>query len=142
MWLAERGWKVTAVDYARVGIEILKQRAAGQKKLVIDARVANLEAHEFEVLPNSYDLIVVCNYLQRDLFPSIKRGTRVGGMVIAVNPMVDDNPDIKPMNPAYLVNRGELREQFEGWKLMWHFQGKSGEGPQRAIAQVVARRIS
>lgn len=144
MWLAEHGWKVTAVDYARVGIDILKQRAAAEKKkkLVIDARVANLEAHEFEVEPNSYDLVVVCNYLQRDLFPSIRRGTRVGGVVIAVNSMLDDDPDIKPMNPAYLVSRGELRAQFEGWKLLWYFEGKSGEGPQRAIAQVVARRIS
>jgi SAM-dependent methyltransferase len=140
IWLAERGWRVTAVDYSPVAIEILQQRAA-EKRVAIDSRIADLERHEFLIEPRSYDLIVVCNYLQRDLFPSLKEGLLSGGMVIAVAAMVDDAPDVRPMNPAYLVKRGELRAEFAGWELIWYFEGKYAMEPRRASAEIVARRI-
>src|SRR6266487_3391407 len=98
IWLAEHGWKVTAVDNSSVAIDILRQRATA-KGVMVDSRVADLERHEFVIGPQSYDLTVVCQYLQRDLFPSIKEGTRIGGVVIAVIAMPDDDPNAKPMNP-------------------------------------------
>src|SRR2546425_738049 len=65
IWLAERGWQVTAVDSSRVAIEILEQRAS-EKGLAVNTVLADLERHEFVIEPESYELIVVCNYLQRD----------------------------------------------------------------------------
>src|SRR5687768_13077761 len=81
LWLACRGWHVTAVDSSTVAIDILRQRSA-EKCVTIDARLADLERHEFMIQAKSYDLIVVCNYLQRDLFPMIREGTCIGGVVI------------------------------------------------------------
>src|SRR5262249_44345425 len=98
IWLAERGWRVTAVDSSQVAIELLQQRASAAG-LTMDCRIANLERHEFTIEPGAYDLIVVCNYLQRDLFPSIKEGTAASGLVIAVIAMIDNDPAVKPMNP-------------------------------------------
>src|SRR5437867_6936640 len=63
IWLAQRGWKVTAVDYSNVAIDILRQRAT-EKGVTVDSRVADLERHEFVIEPRSYDLTVVCQYLQ------------------------------------------------------------------------------
>ena len=60
LWLAERGWQVTAVDYSRVAIEMLRQRSA-KKGVEINSCVADLEQHEFVIEPGSYDLIVICN---------------------------------------------------------------------------------
>ena len=115
IWLAERGWAVTAVDNSRVAMEILEQRARA-RAVTIRSCLADLERHEFVIEPASYDLIVVCNYLQRDLFPSIRAGTRIGGVVIAVISMLDDDPNVSPMNPAYLLHPGELRGEFDGWE--------------------------
>jgi tellurite methyltransferase len=141
IWLAERGWRVTAVDNSRVAIEIL-QRRASEKGLTIDSRIADLERHEFIIEPEAYDLILNCRYLQRDLFPAIKAGARVGGVVIAVIAMVDDDPQIKPMNPAFLLNPGELRAEFEEWELIRDFEGKQAGGAhQRAMAEIIARRL-
>jgi hypothetical protein len=110
---------------------------------MVDAVLADLERHEFVAEPQSYDLIVLCNYLQRDLFPSIRAGTRIGGIVIAIISMVDPDPNIRPMNPAYLLDRGELRAQFEGWELIHDLEGKpAGEPPRRAAAEIIARRLS
>jgi SAM-dependent methyltransferase len=141
IWLAERGWRVTAVDNSRVAIEIL-QRRADERGHSIDFRIADLERHEFMIEAGAYDLILDCHYLQRDLLPAIKAGARVGGIVIAVIAMVDDDPRIKPMNPAFLLNPGELRTEFEGWELIHIFEGKpAGGAHRRAMAEIIARRI-
>ena len=140
IWLATRGWRVTAVDFSRVAIELLRHRA-NEKGLEIDSRIANLERHEFLIEPDAYDLIVVCKYLQRDLFSAIKAGVRAGGVVIAVIAMVDDDPQIKPLNPVFLLKPGELSAEFEGWELIRDFEGKrAGDERRRAMAEFIARR--
>jgi tellurite methyltransferase len=141
IWLAERGWRVTAVDKATAAIEILRQRSL-DKGVQIDAVTADLERGEFSIQPRMYDLIVLCNYLQRDLFAPIKNGIEMGGVVIAIVSMFDADPNVKPMNPAYLVNPGELRAQFKGWDLIWDYEGKPPDRHKRASAEVVARRRS
>jgi tellurite methyltransferase len=141
IWLAARGWQVTAVDYSPAAIEILRERAI-QNGLHIDTHISDLESREFVIENAFYDLIVVCNYLQRSLFRPIKNGTRIGGVVVAAIAMVDQDPNIKPMNPAYLLNPGELRANFEGWRLLHDFEGKPGGDPnRRAAAEIVARRL-
>ena len=140
IWLAEHGWQVTAVDYSRIAIEILRQRCR-DKGLAVESVTADLERHEFGIGPESYDLIIVCNYLQRDLFATLKSGTRIGGTVIAVIALVDNDPNIRPMNPAYLLNPGELQAQFQGWEIVHSFEGKSTADPhRRRMAEIVARR--
>ena len=139
IYLAERGWQVTAVDSSKVAIEILSQ-AAAEKHLPIDARLADLERGEFTIEPNTYDLIVNCCYLQRDLFPTIKAGVKVGGCVLAVIAMTDDDPMVKPMNPAFLLQPGELRAQFDGWELLHDSESKLAAGKRR-MAELVARKI-
>src|SRR5215510_14444894 len=52
LWLAEHGWQVTGVDSSTVAIEMLQQRAA-EKRVSVDARVADLELHEFVIEPQS-----------------------------------------------------------------------------------------
>ena len=142
IWLAEHGWQVTAVDYSRIAIEILRQRCR-DKGLAVESVTADLERHEFGIKPESYDLIIVCNYLQRDLFATLKSGTRIGGTVIAVIALVDNDPNIRPMNPAYLLNPGELQAEFQGWEIVHSFEGKSAADPhRRRTAEIVARRRS
>ena len=131
LYLAECGWQVTAVDSSKVAIEILLERAR-VLGVQVDARVADLELGEFAIELDRYDLIVNCCYLQRDLFPAIKAGVRIGGVVLAVIAIVDDDPNVKPMNPAFLLQPGELRARFESWELL-HDLGEPG----RYVEQVV-----
>ena len=140
LFLAERVWRVTAVDASRVAIETV-QKQARQRGLNVDARVVDLEKHEFEIQPQSFDLICDCYYLQRDLFPAIRDGVRPGGIVIAIIHIGDDSSDVKPMNPDFLLQPGELRRFFAGWEIEHEFEGKPADAPhQRAVAEIVARR--
>ena len=135
IWLAEHGWNVTGVDSSRVALGILQERAR-EKNVRVETTLADLEKHESVFEPEGYDLIVVCRYLQRDLFPSIRVATRAGGVVIAIIGLVEND---SKMNPAYLLNPGELRREFEGWELLHDFEGKRN-GP--AVAEIIARRAS
>ena len=60
LWLAERGWDVTAVDFSKVAIERGRQRAS-QRGLTVDFRVHDVVG--FQPEPSAYDLVVVF-YLQ------------------------------------------------------------------------------
>ncbi len=140
IFLAERGWQVTAVDGSRVGIELLKKNAR-EHCVEVDARVADLERNGFEIEREAYDLIGVFYYLQRDLFSQIRAGVAAGGVVIAAIHMVDDSPDAHPMNEDYLLQPGELRAEFRGWQIMHDYEGPSTEGGhRRRTAEIVARK--
>ncbi len=138
LYLAECGWQVDAVDSSSVAVEILLERAK-KLGLHVDARVANLETGEFLIEADGYDLIVNCCYLQRDLFPAIKAGVKTGGCVLAVIGMLDDDPEVKPMNSTFLLQPGELPAYFAGWELLHDCESKPGVG-RRTMAEIVAKR--
>ena len=130
LWLASRGWSVTAVDGSAVAIEKLKARGEG---LEIDARVADLERGEFAIAASSWDLILMCYYLQRDLFEPVKLGVVPGGVVIAIVHVAESG--------RYCLRSGELAGYFEGWDILHSREGVPEDTEhRRASAEIVARR--
>lgn len=135
LWLASRGWAVTAVDGSAVAIEKLK--AIGQG-LPIDARGADLERGEFAIAASSWDLILMCYYLQRDLFEPVKRGVAPGGVVIAIVHIAEPGEQ----QGRYRLRSGELAGYFEGWEILHSREGVPGDTEhRRASAEIVARRV-
>ena len=115
LYLAEQCWRVTAVDGSPLAIEIFRERAR-ERKLVIDARVADLEHSEFEIEPGAHDLICDCYYLQRSLIPKMKSGLKPAGIIIAI-------------------------VHLEDWKILHEYEGKSREAcHQRPVAELVAQK--
>ena len=160
IYLAEKGWHVTAVDSSRVGIEILRERASGTRKRSehiepgggaggwqasclhsIDARVADLEKGEFQIESAAYDLICDFYYLQRDLFPAIRAGVKPGGAFVAAIHLNDGNPEAKPHNPAFLLEPGELQTLFSDWEITYYQECPSDEGGHHHdTAYLIARK--
>jgi len=142
IFLAQHGWKVTAVDSSRVAIEILQQRAQ-EAGVTIDARVANLELGDFHIDSAAYDLVCVFYYLQRNLFPAIRASVKSGGTVVAAIHLNDGKTDAKPSNPVFLLEPGELREYFPDWTLVYYSEGSSEEqGHHHDTAYLIVRRPS
>lgn len=156
IYLAELGWRVTAVDSSRVGIEILQERARegsardrripacrsqGSCPLEIDVRVADLEKGEFQIEPGTYDLICNFYYLQRDLFPMIVSGIKQRGVFVAAIHLNDGNPAAKPHNPAFLLEPGELKTLFSDWEITYYHEGPADEGGHHHdTAYLIARK--
>jgi SAM-dependent methyltransferase len=75
LFLAEKGFAVDAVDISDVGLRLF----AGRHGRVF-ALCANLET--YEIAASRYSLIININYLNRRLFPYIRRGLVPGGLLI------------------------------------------------------------
>jgi tellurite methyltransferase len=143
LFLASRGFVVTAVDASRVGVGLTLGRAR-ERGLEVDARVADLERGEFQVEPDSYDLVCDFYYLQRDLFPALREGVRAGGLFAAAIHLADDDPHARPMNPDFLLDPGELRAEFGGWDIL-HYHETAGHDADpgqhtRRTAELIARK--
>lgn len=119
LYLARLGWKVTAVDSSAAAIGFLQSQAAG---LPIQTVRADLERGEFTIGHDAYDLICDYLYLQRDLFPQIREGIRMGGAFVGAIRLTG----------SFHLAPGELRELFAGWKIFYY--------SETDIAQIVARK--
>jgi len=138
IFLASQGWFVTAVDSSEVAIEQLQTRIV-RDHLPIKAVLADLERGEFEIPPRSFDLICDIFYLQRTLFPSLRDGLRDAGLFVGSIHMVDRDPTVKPMNPSFLLEPGELRREFEGWERLHDEEQRPAPG-KRFLAELIARK--
>lgn len=82
VWLAERGWRATAVDFSDVAIA-KADRLATARGVVIDAVVADATGDLAGVLdPAGYDLVLVA-YLQ---LPASERAAALANAVAALAP--------------------------------------------------------
>ncbi|HYI97971.1 MAG TPA: methyltransferase domain-containing protein [Bryobacteraceae bacterium] len=118
LYLSAQGWDMVGVDYSRVALDILSERAA--EGLPVHPVFADLEAGDFIIDPCDWDLIVDCCYLQRSLFAAIRDGIRPGGLFVGVFPM-------SGINPAYLMRSGEGRELFGDWQLLHYVEAERTE---------------
>jgi SAM-dependent methyltransferase len=107
VWLAERGWRVTAVDFAAVAVERGRELAA-QRGVQVEWRVADVTA--YRPVPGSYDLVLI-SYLHlraADLarvLDSARRALRPGGTLVVVG---HDLANLRggtggPQDPAVLL---------------------------------------
>ena len=139
IFLAENGWQVTAVDNSSAGLEIAKQRAK-EKGLKIDFRFADLEAGEFEIEENAYDLICDFYYLQRNLFAAMKKGIRAGGIIVSTIHIYGEGEDAG----RFLLREGELKKFFAGFEILHYHETSqtdtdAGEHHRRT-AEIIARK--
>ena len=131
LYLARLGWDVVAVDSSASAVRIVREHAAAAA-VSVDARVANLETGDFIIEPSAFDLICDFFYLQRDLFAAIREGVRPGGLVAAEIHLRNEQPH------RFVLEPGELRREFEGWKILYYSEAARGHG--RPSAAILARK--
>jgi len=140
IFLAENGWRVTAVDNSKVGIEIAQKRAA-EKSLEIDFRVADLETGEFKIEENSFDLICDFYYLQRELFAAMKKGLKTGGVIVSTIHIYGADEDA---GGRFLLGESELKNYFADFEIL-HFHETSATDTDagehhRRTAEIIAKK--
>lgn len=127
VWLADRGWRVTAVDYSSVALNVLRPCVGSTVQVV----QADLEAGEFQIVPAAYDLICDCCFLHRPLFEPMKDGVKPGGLFIGVF----------PRRSAFRLEPRELDAYFSGWEILHRFQGyPGGDDTRHWRDEIVARK--
>ena len=140
IFLAANGWRVTAVDNSRVGIEIAKERAA-ENAVEVDFRVADLEKGEFKPEENAYDLICDFYFLQRELFAKMKKALKTGGVIVSTIHIYGENEE----EGRFLLREGELKEFFDDFEILHYHETSltdtdAGEHHRRT-AEIIVRKI-
>lgn len=141
--LAERGFRVVAVDWAQRGIDAMlaeaRRRGVADR---IEPVVADIEAGGFRVEPDRYDVVCDFYFLSRPLFPAMRDGVKRGGLFVAAIHV--ESPSAEAPH-RFLLEPGELRRVVDGWgfEVLTSSEGASQEGGHHhATAQIVARRPS
>ena len=117
VYLAQRGWQVTAIDYKANALERCN-RLAKSTQVEITTLLRDLENQPQPLADLSTDLVLVMRYLHRPLFPAIDALIKSGGGIIYSTFMVGSEHFGSPRNPAYLLKPGELAKQFSGYEIL------------------------
>jgi SAM-dependent methyltransferase len=142
IFLAERGWRVVAVEGSSVGIARMRDEA--QRRGVataIDAVCADLESSPrgFALEPARYDLVCDFYFLDRSLFDEIREAVRPGGLFVAAIHVEEPEGS----EGRFLLAPGELEAMARawGWEVLHSHEGSAREGGHHhGTAELVARR--
>lgn len=134
-YAAEHGFWVDAVDISDYA---LAQILPSEKIQTIEA---DLDSYRIE--EDTYDLIINCNYLDRRLFPGIKAGLKLGGLLIFETFVEAEGEGFaQPVNPDFLLRKNELRESFEELDIIKYdeYVSENAKGEKVSIASLVAKK--
>jgi tellurite methyltransferase len=136
LWLASHGWTVQAMDGSREAIDTLTSHAA-RRGLKIQTQVVDLKRPGLRLPVASFDLVAICYYLQRSLFPKAKKSVKAGGLLLAIVHTTEgeEEPTENRLRP------GELADYFDGWEILHSYEGAPVDpAHKRRVAEIVARR--
>ena len=130
-WLAQRGFRVEAVDRDGVALELL------QGVPHLRTRHADLEQGAWPYGGRRFDAVVVTNYLYRPRLATLFDVLGPGGVLIYETFMQGNERFGKPSNPDFLLAPGEMLQRLaEGWTVVAFEQGEVRE-PRPAVLQRV-----
>jgi len=138
LYLAQQNFDVDAVDIAFAGL-IRARHEAQRRGLSVCFFQADLATIPLPV--NRYDLVVNVRYLNRQILSDLKKTVREGGMVV-FETFLREQADLgHPRNPAFLLERGELRRVFDDFEVLVYEEGLfETERDKAFLARMLARR--
>ena len=118
LYLAEEGFRVDAVDVAAIALDTVRKDALQRG---VSEYVSPLleDLDNFTPKSDFYDVIVMSNFLDRELIERTKVSLKMCGRYILETYMVDDSNEKKDSKVSNLLNVGELKEIFrDGFKVL------------------------
>lgn len=111
LFLAENGFTVDALDISEVALEavsnLLKEKSLSQ---YVRMQLTDLDL--FTPDADMYDLVVMTNFLDRELIQRVKAGLKKDGLFIIETYMDDPSNEKKSSDPSYLLSKKELLTFF------------------------------
>jgi len=138
IYLAEMGFNAEGVDVSKQAVKTALERAKSAG-VNINAYVADIEAGNYIIEKNAYDVIICFNYLHRPLMPRIKDGLKKGGMVVYQTYTIDRLQFGKPSNPDFLLKYNELLAVFSDFRCLRYYEGITDS--RKAVAGIIAQKI-
>jgi len=113
IYLAENDFDVESLDISKVALDVLEEYNYKNITTVLT------DLDGFSPIENKYDLIVMTNFLDRDMIPRLVNGLTSGGILFIETYMVHISNTKKSSNLNYLLKEGELKTFFdENYKIL------------------------
>jgi SAM-dependent methyltransferase len=136
VWLAERGFQVTAIDFSAEALALTGRRSSAVRCLQLD-----LEASDIDLGRDAYDLICGFFFLHRPLFPALRAALRPGGLLIYKTYTTDQlRYPGRPRHPMHLLEPNELLRLVEGFRVLRYEEVWEGKGTAAVAAQRADRK--
>lgn len=138
LYLAARGASVLGIDISEHAVRAQRQ-AALNRGLGIELIVADLDVFPLPV--NRFDAVLCFFFLNRPLFPQIRKCLKPGGVFLMETFVTDPQRPDKDQ-PRYRLAEKELLTAFGDWEVLDHAEGVHPESPhsQAATARICARK--
>ena len=140
IFLAENGLTVSAWDISASALEHLSSEAI-KKDLEIELEARNIFQRPPE--PNSFDVITVSHFLERELIDNIRAAIKKDGLIFYQTFIKDKVSSTGPSNPDYLLDNNELLNFFKDWKVIFYREeGLLGniDSEFRNLAMIIAQK--
>tara|TARA_Y100000031_G_scaffold17661_1_gene18195 strand:+ start:381 stop:893 length:513 start_codon:yes stop_codon:yes gene_type:complete len=136
LYLAKHGFEVEGVDMDEAAIQACNEDAS-KRGLKIKTQAADLT--DYCISPNTYEVILCFNYLQRDLIPQMKAGLKKGGIIIYQTFLIDQHIKFgKPKHKEYCFEHNELLHFFLDFRILSYKEGFISE--EKALVSLVAQK--
>ena len=129
VYAAGLGFSVTLVDASAEAL-------VKAQSLPLTLIHANLERGEYVPPPESFELVMVFFYLQRDLFPALEAALKPGGVLIYRTYTIERLRKHPDANHSFLLEPGELPDAFRGLRVLAYEE--TSEPP---VAALLAQRV-
>jgi tellurite methyltransferase len=134
VYTASLGYEVLALDISEVGLQKAQDLARG-KNLHIDTLVADLDRFEFE--ENAYDLVMCFYFLDRNLFPGIRKTLKPGGLVI-YETFTLDHLQYTGFKKEWVLEHNELLREFQSFRVLGY---REVDRDEKGFASLIARKV-
>ena len=140
--LAENNLETSAWDISSSALEQLLNHAK-ENNLIINIKQRDITKNPPET--ESFDVIVVSRFLDRNLIPKIKNAIKHNGLIFYQTYIIDKVDESGPSNPDYLLKHNELLSMFTNWKIIYYKEeGRIGDIKKgfRNQAMIIAQKTS
>lgn len=134
VYLAERGWDVTACDISLEGLR-KAQTLAGERGVRLHLFCQDLQTVQLPV--EHFDLVLCFFYLQRELFPQIKATLRPQGLLVYKTYTTEQlRFPGRPRHPLHMLEPQELLDVFRDFRVLAYQEVVK----ERGVAQLIAQK--
>lgn len=142
IYLAKQGYEVDALDIAAIALEALTVEAHREEVTsLVNAQLSDLDS--FSPDSESYELIIMMNFLDRALIERVKEGLKREGLFIVETYMNDLINEKRDSHVENLLKKEELRSIFdEGYDVLFYeeFENEAHELYRMKKQAVVVRK--
>jgi 2-polyprenyl-3-methyl-5-hydroxy-6-metoxy-1,4-benzoquinol methylase len=134
VYAASLGYDVLGIDISEAGIQ-KTQKLAKEKGFSIETQVTDLD--NFEFTENTFDLVLCFNFLDRRLFPGIRKTVKPGG-IGCYETFNLDHLKHTSFKREWVLEYNELLEQFKNFRVLRYREVDRNE---KGFASIIACKM-